>query len=154
MSHVFGKLQFKDQARIHVLGAPAEFKAELDEIRDKTEVATRSDSRQRYGFVMVFVKKCADIGKQASKAVARLDDDGLLWFAYPKKSSKRYDSDIGRDDSWQPLGDLGFEGVRQVAIDADWSALRFRHVDFIKALKRDPEHAMSAKGKRRARRKA
>ncbi len=89
MNHVFGKLQFKDQARIHVLGPPAEFKATLDEMRDKTEVATRADSRQR-----------------------------------------------------------------QVAIDEDWSALRFRHVDFIKALKRDPKHAMSAKGKRRARRKA
>jgi len=28
---------------------------------------------------------------------------------------------------------LGFETVRAVAIDEDWSALRFRRVEFIKA---------------------
>jgi hypothetical protein len=37
-----------------------------------------------------------------------------------------------------------------VAIDEDWSALRFRRAEFIKTLTRDPGHAMSAAGRRRA----
>ena len=35
------------------------------------------------------------------------------------------------------LGEAGFEGVRQVAIDEDGSAIRFRHVDYIKSMTRD-----------------
>ncbi len=58
---------------------------------------------------------------------------------------------ISRDSGWQPLGDLGYEGVRQVAIDDDWSALRFRHVDSIATLKRESSRAMSKRGKDRAR---
>jgi hypothetical protein len=36
-----------------------------------------------------------------------------------------------------------------VAIDEDWSALRFRRAEFIKSMTRDPRRAMSAKGKSR-----
>lgn len=56
----------------------------------------------------------------------------LLWFAYPKGTSKKYKCDFNRDDGWEPLRKLGFDTVRQVAIDEDWSALRFRRVEFIK----------------------
>jgi hypothetical protein len=42
---------------------------------------------------------------------------------------------------------VGFEGVRQVAIDDQWSALRFRRAEFIETMNRS--WAMSAEGKRR-----
>jgi hypothetical protein len=54
-----------------------------------------------------------------------------LWFAYPKKTSKKYDVNIHRDKGWEALEQLGFKGVRQVAIDQDWSALRFRRQKFV-----------------------
>jgi len=152
VNSVFKKLQYKDQDRIYIQGAPAEFEPALDEMRELTEVSTISSGKRPVGFAMFFVKNCAEIAKTAPKAVARVEDDGLLWFAYPKKSSKRYSSDIGRDDSWLVLGDLGFEAVRQIAIDDDWSALRFRRVEHIKTLKRDPKRAMTEKGKKRTRR--
>ncbi len=41
------------------------------------------------------------------------------------------------------MGAVGFEGVRQVAIDEDWSALRFRRVEYIKRMTRDPKRAMT-----------
>ena len=44
----------------------------------------------------------------------------------PKGTSKRYKSEIHRDTGWQAIGQAGFEPVRAVAIDEDWSALRFR----------------------------
>jgi hypothetical protein len=46
----------------------------------------------------------------------------------------------------------GFEPVRQIAIDEDWSALRFRRTDFIKSMTRDPEHGFQRRA-RRGRRK-
>jgi hypothetical protein len=45
------------------------------------------------------------------------------------------------------LGKLGFEAVRQVAINEDWSALCFRRVEFIKTMSRDQKRAISAEGK-------
>jgi len=55
-----------------------------------------------------------------------MDPSGLIWVAYPKKSSKKYKSDLSRDDFWDALKDLGLEPVRQIALDEDWSALRFK----------------------------
>jgi hypothetical protein len=77
----------------------------------------------------------------------------VIWFAYPKGSSKKYKSEINRDSGWKVLGEAGFEPVRMVAIDEDWSAVRFRRVEFIKTLTRGKEHRMSAGGKARAARK-
>ena len=35
-----------------------------------------------------------------------------------------------------------------IGIDEDWSALRLRHVDYIKSMKRDSKRALSVTGKR------
>jgi hypothetical protein len=43
-----------------------------------------------------------------------------------------------------------FEPVRMVAIDADWSALRFRRVEHIKSMTRSSKGAISSAGKRKA----
>ena len=87
-----------------------------------------------------------------AKAVAQCTTgDAVVWFAYPKQSSKKYKSEIDRDHGWDVLGAAGFEPVRMVAIDEDWSAVRFRRVAFIKAMKRDPKYAMTASGKAKAR---
>ena len=149
MNEVFRKLQVGDHEPVWILRSPPEFQPHLDEIAETTRIVNRDAGKRRFGFALVFVKRCSEIADLAPRVVDRLENDGLLWFAYPKKSSSRYSADIGRDDSWQPLGDLGYEGVRQIAIDEDWSALRFRHVDHIKTLRRDPSRAMSRKGKRR-----
>ena len=45
------------------------------------------------------------------------------------------------------MGKAGFEGVRMVAIDEDWSAVRFRRVEFIKTMTR-PDQVRLTKKKR------
>ena len=47
------------------------------------------------------------------------------------------------------MGAAGFEPVRMVAIDEDWSALRFRRAEFIKTMTRPQEHRYSAEAKAR-----
>jgi hypothetical protein len=73
----------------------------------------------------------------------------VVWVAYPKGSSKKYTCEFNRDSGWSSMGAQGLEPVRMVAIDEDWSALRFRRVDYIKTMKRGAAHAISAKGKAR-----
>jgi len=53
----------------------------------------------------------------------------------------------------EPLGDAGFEPVRLVAIDDDWTALRVRRVEFIKNLTRPESFAHSKEGKKRTARR-
>ena len=45
--------------------------------------------------------------------------------------AKRYASEINRDTGWDSLQSAGFETVRLVAIDQDWSALRFRRTAYV-----------------------
>jgi len=77
-----------------------------------------------------------------------LTNGGLLWLCYPKKSSKTYKgSDCSRETVGKLIADLNFEPVSQVAVDEDWSALRFRPVDQIKTMTRS--FAYTEEGKQR-----
>ena len=57
----------------------------------------------------------------------------MIWFAYPKGTSRRYTCEFNRDTGWNVIRGSGFESVRQVAIDEDWSALRFRRREYVKS---------------------
>jgi hypothetical protein len=149
-SPVFTKLQLKDQKRIHVLDAPESFEKELRAL--KGVQVLRAVGQEPVEFAIAFVTKQADFERHAKALVKKsVEGDVVLWIAYPKGTSRRYKSELSRDSGWQVLGDLGFEGVRLVAIDEDWSALRFRRAAFIKSLKRDAKRAMSSEGKGRSR---
>jgi len=148
----FDKLNLKDHKEILVLNAPASFEPELKTLRSVT-IQRDIASAGQIGFSLAFVtqqKEVDMLGKAISK---KTPGDAVVWFAYPKGSSKKYKSEINRDSGWKVLGDAGFEPVRMVAIDEDWSAVRFRRVEFIKTLTRGKEHRMSAQGKARAARK-
>jgi hypothetical protein len=60
---------------------------------------------------------------------------GHLWFAY-RKSKNPKPGDINRDRGWEGLTALGFLPVTQIAINQEWSALRFRQRAEIKKLTR------------------
>ncbi len=147
-SPIFTKLQLKDQKVIHVLDAPDSFERELRGL--KGVKVLRAVGSEPVAFALAFATTQADLERHVKAIVKRsIEGDVVLWIAYPKGSSKKYRSELARDAGWQVLGDLGFEGVRMVAIDEDWSAARFRRAQFIKSLKRDPKRAMSAEGKGR-----
>lgn len=144
---LLAKLQHKG-SQVVVLDAPAEFATMLDRWRaEGLPVSQRRTPGS--AFVLAFVRTCADIERNAGAIVTSVGNDGVLWFAFPKQSSRRYRSDITRDASWAVLGRMGYEGVRQVALDDDWTALRFRHTDKIPSLARAPSRAISAQGKAR-----
>ena len=146
------KLQHRAGTPVLALWPPPEVAPVLDRWAAEGVTVHR---RMRGGapFVLAFFTACREIAERAERVSAALGgDDPVLWLAYPKKSSKRYASDVGRDDSWQPFGDLGFEPVRQVAVDDDWSALRFRRAEQVRTMTRS--RAISGAGKRRLARRA
>jgi len=152
MASTFDKLNLKDQKQILVLNAPQSFEPELKTLRGLTILRDLKDAGQ-IEFSLAFVTRQQEVDALGKAIAKKAQGDAVVWFAYPKGSSKKYKSEINRDSGWKILGDGGFEPVRMVAIDEDWSAVRFRRAEFIKTLTRGKEHRMSAQGKALAARK-
>lgn len=149
MNAILKKLNFKDQKLLHILNAPPEFLPVVDEMLQFAAIETTVASTEYSEFILVFVTEQKQIDELTPVLASALNGDGLLWYAYPKGTSRKYTCNFNRDTGWQMLGKFGFEGVRQVAINEDWTALRFRRVEYIKNMKRDPKRAMSKEGKKR-----
>ncbi|MEB1805828.1 MAG: DUF3052 domain-containing protein [Bacillaceae bacterium] len=143
---VIKKLQLKDQSKpVLILNAPKEYEEVIASFEAEVHTEAAEDT---YSFVQVFGTTNETIRELGGKAVGVLSEDGLLWLCYPKKSSKTYKgSDCSRESVAELLAEKDFEPVRQVAVDEDWSALRFRHVDNIKTMVR--KQAVTEKGKQR-----
>jgi hypothetical protein len=133
MKELLNKLNYKGQLRIAVLNAEESFYMAV--AKELKGVITDDDIDQRcpYEFMILFVKTAADVNQLAPVALHNLTADGILWFCYPKKTSKKYKSDLERDKGWKALNDAGFHGIRMVSVDDDWSAMRFRNIRFIKS---------------------
>lgn len=130
MPGIFDKLNLKDQREILVINAPESFEPELAGLRD-VRVLRKAGDVKTIGFVLAFVTKQKEVDSIAKSLAKKLEGDALLWFAYPKGSSKRYTCEFNRDTGWDAVRSAGFNTVRVVAIDEDWSALRFRRVEYI-----------------------
>ncbi|WP_159478202.1 hypothetical protein [Dyadobacter sp. 3J3] len=150
MDAVFKKLNLKNQKTVVVLGAPDSFGTNLDSIRDETEVVHSLEEVKEIDFILAFVTKQTEIDDLIPNIAPLLQGDAVVWMCYPKGTSKKYKCDFNRDTGWQIMGNYDLEPVRMVAIDEDWSALRFKKVDFIKTMKRSSLHALSEKGKLKA----
>jgi hypothetical protein len=133
----FDKLNLKQHAEIAVLNAPASFEPQLAGLRGVQVHRTLSKFKQ-IDFILAFVTRQSEVDALIPKVVAKTTSDAILWFAYPKGTSKRYTCDFNRDTGWDALRAAGFDTVRAVAIDEDWSALRFRRIAFIKSSTRRP----------------
>ena len=134
MATVFEKLNLKLQREIVVINAPASFEPELTALQD---VVVLRDAKQAkvVHFAIAFATKQMEVDALSHALTSKAEGDALLWFAYPKGKSKKYQCEFNRDTGWDVLRSAGFDTVRAVAIDEDWSALRFRRVEFIKVAK-------------------
>ena len=133
MKNLLYKLNYKGQKRISVINAEEDFIHSIStELRDVI-IDKKIDPRYPYEFIIIFVKSVLEVEQIAPITIHNLMADGVLWFCYPKKISKKYKSDIDRDHGWDILNDSGLHGIRMVAIDKDWSALRFRNKKYIKS---------------------
>ena len=110
MASVFDKLNFKNQREILVLAAPPSFEPEL---RTLSGVSIVRDARKAKSieFAIAFVTRRAEVDAAVKLIVPKSDGDVVLWFAYPKGTSKRVAGEINRD--------------------AGWSALRFRRTAYV-----------------------
>ena len=89
MASVFQKLNLKDHKEIVVLNAPQSFEGELAALRDVAVRRALAGVKQ-IDFSLAFVTKQNEVDSFAKSIAAKAAGDAVVWFAYPKGSSKNY----------------------------------------------------------------
>ena len=114
------KLGIKPDTRIQFVSAPKNFAALVGPTPDGARV-------QRDGtldFAIVFVKQLDDLMKQFPVLRDRLETNGMLWVAWPKRTSG-----VTTDLNEAVIRDYGLRAglvdVKICAIDDTWSGLKF-----------------------------
>jgi hypothetical protein len=77
--------------------------------------------------ILTFARDRAAMVKELASCKAKLDSGGALWIAYAKTTSSKA-TDINRGTIREYVATVGLDTVSQIAIDADWSALRLKVV--------------------------
>jgi hypothetical protein len=111
------KLQIKPGAQVAVVAARPDGP-------DLSGLGPHAQDPDTADAVIAFVSLAAELIDSAAPAVAAARADRLAWIAYPKAG--QLGTDINRDSLAAAVSELGVRPVRQVALDAVWSALRFR----------------------------
>ena len=130
-SPLFKKLNLGVHQEIAVFNAPDSFESELKQLKG-VNIARDPSKPRGVKFGLAFAITQAQLDRASKILASASEGDAVIWFAYPKGSSKRYTCEFNRDAGWSVIQDAGFESVRMVAIDEDWSALRFRRVEYVK----------------------
>lgn len=132
MSTIFEKLNLKAQREILVVNAPASFEPALAAL-EGIIVVRDPKLVKKITFALAFATRQSEVDALSKELARKAEGDALLWFAYPKGTSRKYKCEFNRDSEWDILRRAGFDTVRQVAIDEDWSALRFRRSEYIQS---------------------
>ncbi len=126
------KLKFNTEGKVHVLNLPVNCVALFKEL----DVDTKMPRGKSVAQVFLFAEQKKVLEEQLPTLETKLNDETLVWIAYPKKSGQ-IKSDLSRDDFWDVLSEQGYAPVTQIALDDNWSALRFRKKEAIGKMIRD-----------------
>jgi hypothetical protein len=108
------KLNLKEGMKVRVVGKPKGL--DLDDVVTTTSAKAEA--------LLVFVKTLAEVDAKCAPLIEAAKEDRIAWAAYPKAG--QLGTDLNRDILWKHLEGRGIQGVRQVALDEVWSAMRFR----------------------------
>lgn len=123
------KLLIKPGHRVAIVNAPAGYLDQLGSLPEGVELAERPEGT--FDFLQLFVKNVEELNRLGPTALGAIKRDGLLWFTYPKQTSK-IKTDLTRDKGWDIVYEAGYEPVAMASIDDTWSAFRFRPRELVK----------------------
>lgn len=117
------KLGIRQGGNIALLDVPSNIDRELGKVVREIKNPTGGSARP-LDFVLVFVKNKDDLKRQIPKLAARLAPTGILWIAWPKKSSG-ISSDLSFNEVQSAGLALGMVDTKVCAVDETWSGLKF-----------------------------
>jgi hypothetical protein len=116
------KLGIKEGSRIAFVNAPKNFQEYLGLLPENVEIVTRLT--KPLDLVLLFVQTEHALLRDFAKLSAKLATNGMIWIAWPKKSSQ-----VTTDLSFERVQRIGLDGglvdVKICAIDETWSGLKF-----------------------------
>jgi hypothetical protein len=116
------KLGVKPDFRVALVGAPRNFKEELGTLPATAKFT--SATADSLDLILAFVSSERDLKLKFGPLAAKLQRDGMIWVAWPKKSSG-----VATDltfDNVQRIGlDAGLVDVKICAVNEIWSGLKF-----------------------------
>jgi hypothetical protein len=115
------KLGIKPGAKVAALNAPAGYRKLLAPV--PAGVSFTDKAAVGAGFVHLFVTERRGLEKELKRLRTLLDDAGVLWVSWPKKSS-RVSSDITEDVIREVCLPLGLVDIKVCAVDETWSGLK------------------------------
>jgi hypothetical protein len=116
------KLGIKQNHRIALIDAPPGFAESLAPLPGGVRFASAL-KRNRFDLILCFVTSRAALEKRFEALRARLDPDGGLWVAWPKRASG-VKSDIDENQVREVALAAGLVDNKVCAIDEIWSGLR------------------------------
>jgi hypothetical protein len=115
------KLGVRPNETLIALNAPENYAQLLEGLPENVTISGRVTAKPV--FVHLFVRQRSDLEKRLRALRIRLDDAGILWISWPKKSSK-VATDITEDTIRAVALPLGFVDVKVCAVDETWSGLK------------------------------
>jgi hypothetical protein len=115
------KLGIKPGTKVAAVGAPASYRKMLAPLPRKVSFTDNVSAGS--AFVHLFVTERRILEKELKQLRALLDDSGVLWISWPKKSSG-VATDITEDVIRDVCLPLGFVDVKVCAVDETWSGLK------------------------------
>jgi hypothetical protein len=110
------KLQLKPDQGLECVSVPDAVAQVVDPLADR--------GGGHESAILFFAVDRSALERVQDRVVEAATKDRLTWVAYPK--SGQLGTDLNRDSLAALLTALGARPVRQISIDAVWSALRFR----------------------------
>ena len=122
MQDIIRKLKFTNKAVI--INAPADIEKKFVDLG----FTTAFDKKVKSTNTLVFINNNNEYLDFLNKQLKNIEPDSILWFAYPKGSSK-IKTDINRDTIRVTGEEFNITTVTAISIDDTWSALRFRPIE-------------------------
>ncbi|HPE54794.1 MAG TPA: YdeI/OmpD-associated family protein [Bacteroidales bacterium] len=122
---VFKKLRAREDQKILIINAPKEYTETTKTAF--TNVSDSAESEIKFDFIQLFACDKTELNTQLPPLVKKLQQGGLLWVCYPKKSSG-INSNLVKNESWDVLKIINFRPVTAISVDATWTALRLKPV--------------------------
>ena len=116
------KLGIKEDFRLLFVNAPDSFQKELGELPPGVEIATRGN--KPFNVIILFVDSEQTLKKEFAKLAGKIVRNGMIWVAWPKKSSG-VPSDLTFDNVQQIGLRAGLVDVKICAVNEIWSGLKF-----------------------------
>jgi len=115
------KLGIKSRFKMRLINAPDYY---FDLFADMpTDIIILTDKKIKKNFIHLFVKKQSELEKYIVEIKNEIEQDGIIWISWCKKSSK-IPTDVTEDKIRETALANGLVDVKVCAVDDAWSGLK------------------------------